>query len=245
MRGIYTFGKALDYFSTSGSLDSGEATTFLDNVIQNGALGAQRGRSDFDIRQQLSIDGTWAVPGNYAHRAERYVLGGWQFGGVWIMQSGLPFSVYTTAPFSAVLGPTGAVIGNAGGDYNADGSNYDVPDVPSFGSHLPGQSRKAFLTGLFPASAFPTPPLGQEGTLGRNTYDQPGYNNLNFTFEKLFHASWFFGEKMQIETKGEVFNLFNRANLTTVTSDLSSSLFGHATNQLPARSLQIHLRASF
>jgi hypothetical protein len=50
---------------------------------------------------------------------------------------------------------------------------------------------------------------------------------------------------MQIEGKGEVFNLFNRANLTNVTSDLSSSLFGHATNQLPARSLQIHLRASF
>jgi hypothetical protein len=245
MRGIYTFGKALDYFSTSGSLDAGEATTFLDNLIQNGALGAQRGRSDFDIRQQLSIDGTWAVPSNYAHRAERYVLGGWQFGGVWIMQSGLPFSVYTTAPFSAVFGPTGTVIGNAGGDYNADGSNYDVPDIPSFGSHLSGQSRKAFLTGLFPASAFPTPPLGQEGTLGRNTYDQPGYSNLNFTFEKLFHAPWFFSEKMQIEAKGEVFNLFNRANLTTVTSDLSSSLFGHATSQLPARSLQIHLRASF
>lgn len=245
MRGIYTFGKALDYFSTSGSLDSGEATTFLDNVIQNGALGAQRGRSDFDIRQQLSIDGTWTVPSNYAHRAERYALGGWQFGGVWIIQSGLPFSVYTSAPFKAVFGPTGAVIGNAGGDYNADGSNYDVPNIPSFGPHLPGQSRKAFLNGLFPASAFPAPPLGQEGTLGRNTYDQPGYSNLNFTFEKLFHAPWFFGEKMQIEGKGEVFNLFNRANLTNVTSDLSSSLFGHATSQLPARSVQIHLRASF
>jgi hypothetical protein len=158
---------------------------------------------------------------------------------------GSPISVYTPAPFSAVFGPTGTVIGNAGGDYNADGSNYDVPKIPSFGPHLPGQSRKAFLNGLFPASAFPAPPLGQEGTLGRNTYDQPGYSNLNFTFEKLFHAPWFFGEKMQIEGKGEVFNLFNRANLTNVTSDLSSSLFGHATSQMPARSLQIHLRASF
>jgi hypothetical protein len=105
MRGIYTFGKALDYFSTSGSLDSGEATTFLDNVIQNGALGAQRGRSDFDIRQQLSIDGTWTVPSNYALRAERYVLGGWQFGGVWIMQSGLPFRSTPLRPSALCLAP--------------------------------------------------------------------------------------------------------------------------------------------
>jgi hypothetical protein len=87
--------------------------------------------------------------------------------------------------------------------------------------------------------------LGTEGKLGRNTFDGPGYNNLNFTFEKFFSIPWFFGEKMKIEAKGEVFDLFNRSNLTAVTSDLSSGSFGQATNQLPARSLQLHLRASF
>jgi hypothetical protein len=50
---------------------------------------------------------------------------------------------------------------------------------------------------------------------------------------------------MKIEAKGEVFNLFNRVNFNTVSSDLSNSLFGKATNQFPARSLQLHLRASF
>jgi len=50
---------------------------------------------------------------------------------------------------------------------------------------------------------------------------------------------------MRIEAKGEVFNLFNRSNLTSVTSDLSSGSFGFATSQLPPRSLQLHLRASF
>jgi hypothetical protein len=162
-----------------------------------------------------------------------------------VVQTGLPFSVYTSAPFNPVYNAAGKLIGNSGGDYNADGSDYDVPNVPSFGPHLNGQPRKAFLNGLFPASAFPVPALGMEGDLGRNTYDQAGYNNVDFTFEKFFRIPWAFGDKLQIEVKGERFNLFNRANLTGMTSDLSSTLFGHSTDQLPARSIQLHLRASF
>ena len=245
IRGIYTIGKALDTFSTSGSLDGGEATQFLDNIIENGNLKFQRGRSDFSIHHQLSADGTWTVPDHYPTRLERGLLGGWQFGGVWIVQTGLPFSVYTSAGFVPVYNSSGQLIGNSGGDYNGDGSNYDVPNAPSFGNHLSGKKKNDYLTGIFTASQFPVPSLGTEGDLGRNTFDGPGYNNVDFTFEKFFYTPWFFGERMKIEAKGEVFNLFNRSNLTGFTSDLSSGSFGKATNQLPPRSLQIHIRASF
>ena len=245
LRGIYTIGKALDTFSTSGSLDGGEATQFLDSIIQNGNLQGQRGRSDFDIHQQFSADGTWLVPNHYRTVIARNILGGWEFGGVWIMQTGLPFSVYTTASFNPVYNAQGQLIGNKGGDYNADGSNYDVPNAPSFGNHLNGQKKADYLNGIFTASQFPVPSLGTEGNLGRNTFDGPGYNNVDFTFEKYFNIPFFFGEKMKIELKGETFNLFNRSNLTGVVSDLSNGSFGKATNQLPPRSLQLHVRASF
>jgi hypothetical protein len=261
MRGMYTYGKSLDPFSNSGSLDGGQATT---NTIvfrspNEAPLSAQRGRSDFDIRQQLSASGTWTVPDNYNSALARNVLGGWQFGGVWILQTGLPFTVYTSAAFSPICSggevqavngscPEGSTItGDSGGDYNADGYDLDLPDVPTFGAHLSGRSKAQFLNGIFPggASAFPAPALGTEGNLGRNTYDQPGYNNVDFTFEKFFNSPWFFGEKMKIEARGEVINLLNRTNLTGVTSDLSNPLFGQSTNQLPARYFQLHLRASF
>ncbi|HEX8711376.1 MAG TPA: hypothetical protein VF730_05845, partial [Terracidiphilus sp.] len=62
-------------------------------------------------------------------------------------------------------------------------------------------------------------------------------------------------EKIKIEAKGEVFNLFNRTNLQSVDSNMSSATikdgvqvggtFGKSTSQLPPRSLQLHLRASF
>ncbi|WP_446744212.1 carboxypeptidase regulatory-like domain-containing protein [Silvibacterium acidisoli] len=261
-RGIYTWSKALDYLSTAGSLDGGNVTGNFNggnsDVIVNNDLKAQRGRADFDIRQQFTADGTWTTPNSYSSRWERGVFGDWQFGGVWIVQSGLPFTVYTSAAFSPVYNvtvnnttppcsqiPGCQVIGNSGGDYNADGSNFDLPNVPKFGRHLQGQSRKAFINGIFSASDFPTPALGQEGNLGRNTYDGPGYNNVDFTFERFFHTPWFFGEKMQIEAKGEVTNLFNRANLLGMNSDLSSGLFGKSNNQYPARYLQLHIRATF
>lgn len=252
LRGIYTWGKVLDELSTSGSLSGGAITTQGNfngaqsgPIFQNGDLHAQRGRADFDIRQQFSVDGTWLVPNHYGSAWKRNVLGGWQMGGVWQLQTGLPFTVWTSAAFQPVLNAAGQVIGNSGGDYNADGSDYDVPNVPSFGNHVSGQSRQKFLTGLFPASAFPTPSLGTEGSLGRNTYDQAGYNNVDFTFAKLFSTKWFFGEQLHVEARADTFNLFNRANLTSIISDLSQPLFGHETNQLPARSIQMHLRATF
>jgi hypothetical protein len=244
-RGIYTLGKAIDTDSTSGSLSGGEATQFLDSIIENGNLKFQRGRSDFSIHQQFSADGTWMVPNHYPTLLERSLLGGWQFGGVWIIQTGLPYSVYTSQGFSPVYDEDGNVVGNNGGDYNADGSNYDVPNLPAFGNKLSGKHKRDYLTGVFAAADFPTPTLGTQGNLGRNTYDGPGYNNVDFTVEKFFNTPFFFGEKMKIETKLEVTNLFNRSNLTGFTSDLSSGSFGQATNQLPARYLQLHIRASF
>jgi len=244
LQGIYTFGKTLDVISNAQSLDSGSITA-VTNVIQSQNLRAQRGRADFDIRNQFSANGTWTTPNDYNSKAMKNLLGGWQFGGVWILQSGLPFTVYNSAAFKPVYDEAGNVIGNTGGDYNADGYNYDVPNVPSFGSHLSGKKKQDFLKGLFTASQFPTPSLGTEGNLGRNTYDQQGYNRFDFTFEKFFNAPFFWGEKVQLAAKGEVFNVFNRSNLTGITSDMSSGTFGEATNQLPARYIQIHLRANF
>jgi len=244
LRGIYTVGKAQDVYSTAQSISGGQITTNT-NIIQPDDFNAQYGRSDFDLRQQFAADGTWIAPNGYSSKAAKAILGGWQFSGVWILQTGLPFTVYTSAPFAPVFDEGGNVVGNTGGDYNADGTNYDVPNTPSFGNHLSGKHKKDYLKGLFSASSFPTPDLGTEGDLGRNTYDQPGFNNLNFTFSKFFDLPFFFGEAMRIEARGEVFNLFNRVNLHNVTSDMTSGLFGHATSQLPPRSLQFHVRASF
>ena len=262
MSGIYTFGKAMDELSTSASLPGGNITSGNQNgpIIENGNLRFQRGRSDYDIRQEFTATGSWTVPSHYQNALENNILGGWEIGGAWIIDTGLPAWVTTNQSFSPVCStgtPTGGicpagttVVGNAGGNYNADGNSLGVPMTPSFGSHLSGKKKADFLTGVFPGgkSAFAAPTFvatGTEGNLGRNTYDNLGYNKCDATLGKFFTTPWFFGEKLKFEAKGEVYNVFNRSNLIGLDTNMPDSNFGKATNQLPARSLQMQLRASF
>jgi hypothetical protein len=154
----------------------------------------------------------------------------------------LPFTVYTSAPFNPIFDSGGNVIGlNPGsGDFNADGYGYDVPNAPAAGSVKTG-SRSNFITGFASASAFPTPALGQEGNLGRNTYIGPGFANVSTEFAKVLT----FRERYTFEIRADIFNLFNRVNLTQPVSDLSSGQFGQATSQTLPRSEQFGLRLSF
>ena len=262
MSGIYTVGKTLDELSNSASLDSGNITSGNQNgpVIENGNLPFQRGRADFDMRQEFTATGTWTTPSHYQSAWENNTLGGWEFGGVWVIDTGLPAWVTTNQSFSPVCSsgtPTGGkcpagttVIGNTGGNYNADGNSLGVPMTPSFGSHLSGLKKANFLAGVFNggAAAFPAPTFvatGTEGNLPRNSFDNLGYNNLNFTFGKAFSLPWFFSEKLKFEAKGELYNALNRSNLISLDTNMPDSNFGKATSQLPARRLQMQLRASF
>jgi hypothetical protein len=244
IQGVYTFGKALDVFSHSGSLSSGSATTTT-SIIQRENPHAQRGRADFDIRQQFSATGSWMLPNIAKTGWKKQAFGNWQLGGTWMLQSGLPLTVYTAQSFKATYDSAGNVIGNTGGDYNADGNNYDVPNVPSFGRHLSGMKKANYLKGIFAASSFPAPALGVEGNLGRNTYDNPGFNSANVSATKFITVPWFFRESMKVEAKAEVYDLFNRANLGNVTGNMNSSLFGTSTSQRTVRYMQFHLRTSF
>jgi hypothetical protein len=249
LRGIYSYAKALDVYSTAQSISGGQITSNT-NIIQPDDFRAQRGRADYDIRQQFSADGIWIIPTHFDSLTLKNILGGWQVGGVWLLQTGLPFTVHTSQAFDPVFDEGGNVIGNTGGDFNADGTNYDTPNVPSFGRHLSGKHKKDYLSGIFgaqpdAAAKFPAPALGVEGNLGRNTYDEPGYNNVDLNLAKFFTLPWFFGESLKLEARGEILNLFNRANLTFVSSDMTSGTFGQATNSEPARTITFHVRASF
>ena len=95
--------------------------------------------------------------------------------------------------------------------------------------------------------SFPGPGLGQDGTLGRNAFTGPGYNNTDFSATKRTHIPWFFGnEGAQMEFRAEFFNVFNRVNLTGVDTGINDgSGFGKATGTFPARDIQFGLRFEF
>jgi hypothetical protein len=226
VRGIFTFGKSTDFDSSS---NQGPANAY--NILDATNVSGQKGRADFSVGKRLTIDSVLQVPVPWKEGILHAVLGGWQMSTVAIFQSGLPFSVYNSAPFPK-------------GDYNADGFNYDFPNTPSFGNSI-STSRSDFIRGVFPASAFGTPAPGQEGNLGRNTFNGPGLANVNASFSKSWRLPWVSGEGSALELRGDIFNLLNRVNLLNLNTDLSSSLFGRATAQDTPRSVQFGLKFSF
>jgi hypothetical protein len=242
----YTYGKAIDQASSFG--------TFL-NVVDPLNLNAERGLADFDVRQRLSFSVLWRLPHVSSHsRFANALVNGWQLSNITILQSGTPYSVYCNAPFNPVFNSSGQVIGNTGCDFNADGFNYDFPIAPANIRKYNGLSRSQFIAGgIFGCAAtlcsntFPTPGLGQEGDLGRNTFIGPRFANTDLSLVKISKIPWFVGkEGANMEIRGEFFNAFNRVNISGVYGDLTNpAILGQANGTFPARNIQLGVRIEF
>ncbi len=225
-RGIFAFGKATDFDSSSN-----QGPPNAQSVVNALNVAAQKGRADFSVARRVAVDSVIEVPVLWKNGLAGEVLKGWRLTTIAILQSGLPFSVYTSAPFPS-------------GDYNADGFNYDYPNAPIFGKSF-GTGRQEWLNGVFQSSNFPRPQPGQPGSLGRNVFTGPGLANVNLNASKAFRIPWFYGEGASLEFRGELFNIFNRVNLANPVSDLSSGLFGRSVSQSLPRAVQFGLHFSF
>jgi len=209
----------------------GDGTANGRNILDAANINGQWGRADYDVNKRLALDAVWEVPVPFQSGILKNTLGGWRLSTIAILQSGLPFSVYSSASYPS-------------GDYNADGFNYDPPNTPTFGNYL-SASRGAFISGIFKTADFSLPASGTPGSLGRNTFDGPGLANINLNAVKNTHIPWFLAEGATLQLRGEIFNLFNRVNLVNPVSDLSNSLFGRSTGQNLPRTVTFGVRIQF
>ena len=229
-------GKSTDEISSNDNgTDNGE-TVF--NPLD---VASQHGLSDFDVSKRFTADSIVKIPDLFKSRLGNALIGGWRMSNIVVLQSGIPFTVNTSAPFNPILDSSGNVIGlqPGSGDFNADGYDYDVPNKPPAGTVKTG-NRSDFLKGIAPVSAFPIPALGSQGNGGRNTYIGPGLANVNSQFAKEFRR-----ERYAVEVRADFFDIFNRVNLTNPVSDLSSGQFGQSTSQNLPRSEQLGVHFSF
>jgi hypothetical protein len=232
----YTLGKATDYSSTATPPARPDA---------NGPASQDKGPSDADIRHKLVVSGNWMIPGPKEGMLAS-VFGGWQLAGMLLAQSGSPFSVVCNGrSFTPIRDASGAIIGNSGCDYNADGAGNDRPNVPASGDSLSGLSNDDFLSGIFKASDFPTPAPGVPGTLGRNTYRGPRYFNVDVSFIKSVKIPWAGINSADVQFRIESFNLFNTTNLDLPIGNLSDPLFGRSVSAAPGRIVQFSGRFQF
>jgi hypothetical protein len=184
--------------------------------------GRYMGPSNWDAPNRFSLVWNYQVPDyNGAKGFVGRVASGWILGGTTILQSGNPFNVNTTASFAS------------GGDYNADGDNYDFPDVVSYSQKT---GRQDYLkTGTVSLASFTKPAPGTDGNELFNSFRGPGFQQWDASLLKNTRIA----ESVNFQLRFEFFNLFNHPNLTNVVTNLSSGNFGKATGQAPPRFFQL------
>jgi hypothetical protein len=230
----YTVQKTIDLMSTVPGVQKGAEYSV---VIDAYNIAAQRGLSSQDTPKQLSFNGQWVIPTpGLGNGVLKSIIGGWQLTALGTLMSGFPATVFTSNPHD---------------DFNKDGQNYDLPNVPSFGRTLKGLHRSDYLKGTFKASDFPLPvdangvPTGQEGNLGRNTYRGPGFAQVDSALTKILSVPWFSQEKAALEFRLDVFNTFNRVNVQGWDTNLNDPNFGIAGGTAQARTLQLSTHFRF
>ena len=135
------------------------------------------------------------------------------------------------------------------GNYSADGDNFNMPDVSSYSQKT---SRKDYeYTGVVDSGTvthgqFAQPAFKAGGTEGNEKPDQfsnPGYADTDFTVKKTTAIT----EKLNLQLRLDIFNLFNRVNLNGVDTNLgdTSANFGTVNSNLPARNMLVSARFDF
>ncbi len=238
--GAYTFSKSLDTASTL----QGAVTLPQDSYN----LGAERGRSDFDIRQRFVLSALWNLPFGPGKRwiqsgAASRILGGFQMGGILTLETGQP----TTAQLSSSNAGTG---NNAAVSARPDrvGDPFQPGPVAANPTCV-APTQLQTPTHWFNPCAFALPPTftdanGQfsiPGNAGRNIIDGPGFNNMDFTIQKSTTIT----ERHQIIFRAEFFNLTNHPNFDLPGRTLGTATFGAINSAKSARLIQFSLRYSF
>ena len=213
----YTFSKSID--DASGFFSSTGDSNFPQNSYN---LSAERGLSNFDVRSRFTLSYAYDLPIAKGHRW----LGGWQSFGVLTFQTGRPFTVLLLRDIDN---------SNTGQTTILGGSN-DRPNIvgnPSAGNQTPAQ--------WFNTAAFAIPPLGHFGNAGRNILEGPGLQTVNFSIVKNTRVA----EQVNMQLRGEFFNLLNHNNFDLPDNYVGSPTFGQIVSAGEPRRIQFAVKFLF
>lgn len=190
----YTWSHSLDGASVFFGSGANGTTIFPQD---NYNLKAERGNSDFDIRQRLSWSLLYELP--IPHSVPKSIGSGWQIGGILSLQTGQPFSVLT------------------GQDNSSTGLGNDRPDLIGDPNSGPHNVQRWFNTAAF----VPNAPL-TFGNAGRNIVVAPGYRDFDFSILKNTRI----GERANVQFRTEFFNIFNHPSFAIPSNILAAPNFG-------------------
>ncbi len=215
-----------------------------------------RASGDTDVRQTFVLSGGWELPFDKLWTGgPKLLTSGWSLYPILTMRSGFPIDVFANLNTTTDdPGPSGAgdagyvradlvgntipilkpssfqVLANPNNSNSSSGGNYWFNPANFSNARAIALDDAGAITSSYPY-----------GTLPRNTMRGPGQTNLDFSISKHFRIR----EGMDLELRGDAFNVFNHTEFQNPDTTITDSTFGQISTTYDPRILQLALHLRF
>jgi hypothetical protein len=219
----YTWSKTLD-----------NASSFED-ALNPFNFNKTFGLSKYDSRNRFVFNFVWDLPVPKFGGFKGVMLDGWEVSGIETLQSGFPVRITSQAD-NELLDST---------------FNFEAPGEPNLVAPFHTQdiranSGLAFNPALFDnniqSAGDPTGvPLGTIGNSPRSICCGPGIYNTDMSFNKSTQL----GERLRVEFRADIFNIWNHAQFSVVDGNIGDTTFGKVLHVRDPRLVQFALKFHF
>lgn len=197
-----SLSQGLNAFANYGwahSIDNNSSDSNI-SVPFNYQVSNDRGNSDFDVRHSVNVGFSYDIPRVKTNNFVGKLMNDWTFGGMFFARTGLPFDVKIV-------------------EFDSFTNSYNIRRA-NIKSGLPLTVKTTESpTGIkLNADAF-SKPLNQfsQGNLGRNVFTGSAVWQFDSSLGKKFNLT----EKLKLNLRVEVYNVFNRPNFSNPNAQIS------------------------
>lgn len=213
----------LTNYTWSRTIDDAQAGSLVVNPYDR---RQNRGLAGEDIEHNFKFSNIYSVPTLRVNPVAAKIVNGWQLNAILIAQSGFPFSVAS------------------GRDNSFSGIGSDYADYLGGPAMFAGdRTRNDRVFKWFDTSQFTANAIGTFGNSGRNIIRGPNFFQADLGVVKNTPIT----ERVQLQFRGEVFNVTNNANFRLPNANAASAQFGRITavTEDSQRIIQLALKLSF
>jgi hypothetical protein len=239
LQAYYTFSKALGNYDGNDSYLNSNFRTQRNRSLDKTLLSFNRTHS-------WKANGLWELPfgpgksfGRNSHGILGQVLGGWQTGSIFILQSGAPLSLSAAGAFngagnntpvavSDVSNSLGQVRRVGNGVVYFDGLKQVADPYIAQITTLNGIQSRSTLFAITDASGkllLQNPQPGQLGSVAPRFFTGPGLFQIDLNLLKRFK----FKERYDFEIRADAINVTNTVNFGNPDTNINSQTFGRIT----------------
>ena len=154
------------------------------------------------------------------------LLGGWQISGIAVYNSGLPFTPATSSFDAGGLGNVPALVA---------GNRPNILCDPN--ENAPHDRLQYFNTACLQLNPTNTTSGVRNviGNAGRGVINGPSTQRMDFSVFKNLR----FGEGVNVQLRGEAFNIFNHTNFRTIVTNVTAANYGQVSVVRDPRTIQL------